>query len=90
MYSLLDVVLETSTFFQITESDDVISWIIDAILTLFGEFSYLLNRLSYEVVKPLTLIRKHNLRGVIILKYIILRTGSGLKVLFLAKIAILG
>ena len=65
------------------------SWIIDEILTFFGKFSYILNCLSYELVRPLILIRKHNLWGVIILKYIILRTESGLKLLFLAKMAIL-
>ena len=46
--------------FQITGSDDVISWIIDKILTLFEEFW---NRFSCEVVRPLILIRKHNLWG---------------------------
>ena len=46
------------TFFQIIGSGDVISWIIDEILTFWGKFSYLLNRLSSEVVRPLFLIRK--------------------------------
>ena len=77
-------------FFLITGSDDVISWIIDKILTLFGEFLYLLNRLSYEVVQHLILLWKPKLRGVIIWKYFILRTESGLKLLLLAKMAILG
>ena len=77
-------------FFLITGSDDVISWIIDKILTLFWEFLYLLNRLSYEVVQHLILLWTHKLRGVIIWKYFILRTESGLKLLLLAKMAILG
>ena len=60
---------------------------IDEVLTLFRKFSLLLNCLLYEVVRPLILIRKHNFGSLIALKYIILRTGSGLKLLFLAKMA---
>ena len=60
---------------------------IDEVLTLFRKFSFLLNCLLYEVVRPLILIRKHNFGSLIALKYIILRTGSGLKLLFLAKMA---
>ena len=75
------------TFFSNYQKWDVISWIIDEVLTFLRTFSYLLNCLLYEVVRPLILIRKHNLRRLIALKYIILRTGSGLKLLFLAKMA---
>ena len=60
---------------------------IDEVLTLLRKFSFLLNCLLYEVVRPLILIRKRNLGSLIALKYIILRTGSGLKLLFLAKMA---
>ena len=77
-------------FFKLLEVMTSFSWIIDEILTFLGKFSYLLNRLTYEVVRPLILIRKHNLKGVFILQYIILRSGSGLKLPFLAKMAILG
>ena len=56
---------------------------------MFNNVNQILNCLSYELVRPLILIRKHNLWGVIILKYIILRPESGLKLLFWAKMAIL-
>ena len=59
------------------------------------EFSYLLNHLLYKVVLPFIFITKQNFQGeggggVIILKYIISRALSGLKLLFLTKMAILG
>ena len=58
MRSLLDVVYETLHFFKLSEVVTSFSWIIDEILTFWGKFSYLLNRLSSEVVRPLILIRK--------------------------------
>ena len=94
MCSLLDGLYETPTFFQITGSDDVIfinNWWNFAILGgIFKspEPSIVWSRATPHFIQKTELII--NWREVIILKNIILRNGSGLKVLFLTKMTILG
>ena len=94
MCSLLDGLYETPTFFQITGSDDVIfinNWWNFAILGgifISPEPSIVWSRATPHFIQKTELII--NWREVIILKNIILRNGSGLKVLFLTKMTILG
>ena len=94
MCSLLDVVYETPTFFHITGSDDVVfinNWWNFAIfggLFISPEPFIVWSRATSHFIQKTELII--NWRGVITLKNIILRNGSGLKVLFLTNMTILG
>ena len=90
MCSLLDIVHETFTFFQITGSDDVIFinnwWDFDVLGEIFIPL-----QLFFVWSRPtFILIKKTRLMGVITLKYIILKTGRGLKLLFLVEMLFLG
>ena len=84
MCSLLYVVYETFTFFQITGSNDVIFMNNWWDLTLWGRFSYLLNYFLY-FFELFFLNQKTRLIPVIIFKYIILKTRNALKLLFWLK-----
>ena len=86
---LIKCSLGDTHIFQITGSDDVIFinnwWHFDIFkeILIFLELLIIWNRATPNFNQKTPLV------GIIILKYIILRTGSGLKLLFLTKMAIL-
>ena len=85
MCSLLDEMYETFTFFQITGSGNIIFmynwWDFD----IFWDIFILLEPFFIWSRPTPHFYQKTQLIGVIILKFIILKTGSALKLLFLFK-----